>query len=147
MRRIRLLLVVAIVIVLLLIAVPANAAPASGAPPPACTQWYTVQCGDTLSRIAARFGTSTSKLAQWNGIWNANLIYAGQALCVRWGAPHPPPPPPPHPGGFNYTVRPGDMLRLIAARFGFGTWQLANINGIANPDRIYVGQVLWIPAH
>jgi LysM repeat protein len=150
MRRIRFLLVVAIAVVLFLIAVPTYAAPPAG---PAhggstCTQWYTVQCGDTLAKIASWYGTSVWALAQRNGIPNINKIYAGQVLCVRWGGPPPPPPPPPpHPGGFWYRVQPGDMLRIIAARYGWGTWYLANVNHIPNPDVIYVGQMLWIPAH
>ena len=146
MRRVRLLLIVVTVIVLLLIAVPANAAPAATAGGPGCVQWYTVQCGDTLNKIAARFGTSTWALARINGISNPNVIFAGQTICVRVGAP-PPPPPPPHSGGFWYTVHPGEMLRIIAARYGWGTWHLANVNHIPNPDVIYAGQVLWIPPH
>jgi nucleoid-associated protein YgaU len=30
---------------------------------------------------------------------------------------------------------------------GWGVWQLANANGIANPDKIFAGQQLWIPCH
>ena len=53
MRRVRLLLIVVTAIVLLLIAVPAYAAPAATAGGPGCVQWYTVQCGDTLNKIAS----------------------------------------------------------------------------------------------
>jgi murein DD-endopeptidase MepM/ murein hydrolase activator NlpD len=41
-----------------------------------------VQRGDTLSRIAARFGTTVSALAAANGITNTARIYAGQALTI-----------------------------------------------------------------
>ncbi|WP_337827077.1 LysM peptidoglycan-binding domain-containing protein [Pseudonocardia sp. TMWB2A] len=45
-------------------------------------------------------------------------------------------------GSGSYTVRSGDTLSGIAARHGT-TWQnLARINGISNPDRIYPGQNL-----
>lgn len=46
-------------------------------------QYYTIQSGDTLSEIAARYGTSVSQLQSWNGIKNANLIYAGQKIRVK----------------------------------------------------------------
>lgn len=45
--------------------------------------YYTVQSGDTLSGIAAKYGTTYQKLAQMNGIANPNKIYAGQKLRVK----------------------------------------------------------------
>ena len=46
-------------------------------------QYYTVQSGDTLSGIAAKYGTSYQKVAQLNGISNPNVIYVGQRLRVK----------------------------------------------------------------
>lgn len=43
---------------------------------------YTIKSGDTLSGIAARFGTSVSALASINGIANPNRIYAGTTITV-----------------------------------------------------------------
>lgn len=43
---------------------------------------YTVQSGDTLSRIARRFGVEMTVLARVNGITNANRIYVGQVLTI-----------------------------------------------------------------
>ena len=43
---------------------------------------YTVKSGDTLSGIAARYGTTYQKLAQLNGISNPNLIYPGQKIKI-----------------------------------------------------------------
>lgn len=45
--------------------------------------YYTVKSGDTLSAIASKYGTTVSQLVSWNGIKNANLIYAGQKLRVK----------------------------------------------------------------
>jgi LysM repeat protein len=55
-----------------------------------CT-YYTVQRGDWLKTIAARFGVSWQLLAQVNGLYNANYIYAGQKLAIPCAQPYPPP--------------------------------------------------------
>jgi LysM repeat protein len=139
MRRVYGIACIVAILALLFVAVPASAAPAQSAGGSGCGQFYTVRSGDTLYRIAVRFGTSVSALVNLNGLSNPNLIYAGQTLCVKPGGQVP--------WGFLYTVQRGDMLRTIAARYGWSTWYLANVNHIANPDRIYVGQVLLIPYH
>ena len=41
---------------------------------------YQVRWGDTMSGIAARYGMNAWSLAQSNGIYNLNWIYAGQRL-------------------------------------------------------------------
>lgn len=46
-------------------------------------QYYTVKSGDTLSGIAAKYGTSYQHLAQLNGIADPNKIYAGQKIRVK----------------------------------------------------------------
>lgn len=43
---------------------------------------YTVKSGDTLSGIAAKYGTTYQKLASYNGIANPNLIYPGQKITI-----------------------------------------------------------------
>ncbi len=48
--------------------------------PTSGSQYYTVRSGDTLSRIASRYGTSYQTLAKLNGIKNPNRIYRGQSI-------------------------------------------------------------------
>ncbi|MCH8068926.1 MAG: LysM peptidoglycan-binding domain-containing protein [Candidatus Marinimicrobia bacterium] len=43
---------------------------------------YTVRKGDTLGRIALRYGTSVSKIKRWNGIKRGDYIYPGQKLVI-----------------------------------------------------------------
>lgn len=43
---------------------------------------YTVQSGDTLSALSARFGVSIAALEQGNGLSDVNLIVVGQVLNV-----------------------------------------------------------------
>ena len=45
--------------------------------------YYTVQQGDTLTFIAAKFGTTIGVLCDLNNITNPNLIYRGQRLKIR----------------------------------------------------------------
>lgn len=96
---------------------------------------YYVQAGDTLSAIATKFGTTVSILVSLNHISNPNVIYVGQKIYVGEATQ----------GQSNaYTVQAGDTLSGIAAKFGT-TWQaLAQKNGLANPNVIYVGQTLTI---
>lgn len=47
---------------------------------------YTVQNGDTLSAIAARFGTTYQSIAEANGIVPPYTIYPGQVLKIPSGA-------------------------------------------------------------
>ena len=48
--------------------------------------------------------------------------------------------------GVWYTVSPGDWLSRIAAQFGTTVAAIAQANHLHNPNLIYVGQRLWIPA-
>jgi len=43
---------------------------------------YIVRCGDTLWRIARMYGTTPWAIANRNGIYNINYIYAGQRLVI-----------------------------------------------------------------
>jgi LysM repeat protein len=100
-----------------------------------CVQSHVVQRGETLNRIARTYNTSVGALQSINGIGNANRIYAGQTLCVSQTTS----------GGTRYVVQAGDRLGAIARRYGVDLTVLARVNGIANVNRIYVGQVLIIP--
>ncbi|TMD59356.1 MAG: LysM peptidoglycan-binding domain-containing protein [Chloroflexi bacterium] len=43
---------------------------------------YSVRFGDTLSAIAMRYRTTWQRLAPYNHIANANLIFPGQQVCI-----------------------------------------------------------------
>lgn len=46
---------------------------------------YTVRRGDNLFRIGARYGVTYHYLAQLNGIYNGNYVWAGQVISVPCG--------------------------------------------------------------
>ncbi len=48
--------------------------------------------------------------------------------------------------GTYYVVCYGDTLFSIGRQFGVNPFYIAQVNGIANPNFIYAGQVLYIPA-
>ncbi|WP_338930485.1 LysM peptidoglycan-binding domain-containing protein [Streptomyces netropsis] len=96
---------------------------------------YTVKSGDTLTAIAARFGTTVEQLVKWNNIPNPDLIKVGQQLIVARAD---------SPQETRYTVQSGDTLTAIAARFGTTVEQLVKWNNIPNPDLIKVGQQLIV---
>jgi LysM repeat protein len=54
-------------------------------PPGGGRQTYRVQAGDTLSAIAARFGTDWQTLARQNGLDNPHLIHPNQQLHIGGG--------------------------------------------------------------
>ncbi|MBN1246626.1 MAG: LysM peptidoglycan-binding domain-containing protein [Anaerolineae bacterium] len=63
--------------------------PEATATPAAGERTYTVQRGDTLTQIAARFGTSVAALSRLNSIANPSQIYVGQVLRLTGTAPAP----------------------------------------------------------
>ena len=80
--------------VLVVPAVGGAAAPGVGAPTsPSVYASYTVQTGDSLAAIAAKYGMTYFELAQLNNIENPDAIDVGQVLTVP-GPPEPPPPAP-----------------------------------------------------
>lgn len=113
---------------------------------------HVVQPGENMFRIALRYNVSIAAISQANNISNPNLIFVGQSLLIPGTtggtaptpAPSQPTPPPNTGAGTTYTVQRGDTLATIARRFGTNFAAIAAANGIANPNLIYVGQVLTI---
>lgn len=145
-------------------AAPAPTTPAPAAPAPAApATTYKVVAGDSLSGIAARFGTTTRNLMALNGITDANRIRIGQVLTIAGAAapatpapstpapttpapstPAPTTPAPNASGTTSYTVVARDTLSGIASRFGTTSRTLMTLNGITDANRIRIGQVLTI---
>lgn len=94
-------------------------------PPAACSgTLYTVVEGDTLTSIAAEFGTAVANILTINQqITNPDLIFPSQLICI---------PPALQCKGPIYTVVSGDTLTSIAAQFNTS---LAALEGTQQPDR------------
>ncbi|MBL8058349.1 MAG: LysM peptidoglycan-binding domain-containing protein [Anaerolineales bacterium] len=107
---------------------PTTASPA--APAAAGAGSYRVQAGDTLFRIALRFGTTVAALQAANGLTGTQIL-PGQLLAI------------PAAGG-RYVVQAGDTLFRIALRSGTTVAALQAANGLRGTT-IYPGQVLSLP--
>lgn len=105
---------------------------------------YVVQQGDTLLKIAVRFGTSIAAIKLANGLIS-DLIFIGQTLKIPTTGSSVAATPSASNCPQLYTVTSGDTLKIIAARCGVDLATLIAANRLVNPDLIFVGQTLVIP--
>ncbi len=120
----------------------------SGSADAALAATTTVRPGDTLSAIAARYGTTVAALAAVNGITNPNQIFAGATIEIPGPAPAAAPSPAPNaaaPSGAFVVVHNGDTLTSIAARYRTTVSDLVSVNKITNPDLVFAGAHLVLP--
>ena len=94
---------------------------------------YTIQSGDTLYKLALKYGTSIEALMTLNNI-KSHLIYPGQQIKI------------PSSGNDRiiYTVKAGDSLYFISLRYNVSIDSIKKANNLKS-DLIYVGQQLIIP--
>ena len=127
----------------------------NGASTTATATYYTVQSGDTLSGIAVEYNTTTATLTSLNNLSNPNLIYVGQRLLVKSASTAAASSATSTAtstasatstssttSATTYTVKSGDTLSSIASSHNTTTAALTSLNSLANPNLIYVGQVL-----
>ena len=98
----------------------------------------TVQSGETLSDIAARYGVSINSLMRLNGIRNSDHVEAGQTLRLPGSIAA---------GKGRHNVRSGDTLSGIAAQYRVGERQLMALNGLSSADHVEIGQTLKLPSN
>lgn len=103
---------------------------------------YTIQSGDSLSKIAQEINASTNisiaAIEAANPTINAANLQIGQVLSIPTSiGKH-----------FNYTIQSGDsfskIVENIKAAAGVTYQQIAQANSI-DPDKIFVGQMIQIP--
>ena len=94
--------------------------------------WYVVRRGDSLSRIAQRFGATVAGLRRLNGL-KSSTIHPGQKLRLQ----------PEQIEGGPHVVRLGDTLSEIALKYGTTIRRLKALNRLGS-DRIRVGDSLKV---
>ncbi|MBK3719002.1 LysM peptidoglycan-binding domain-containing protein [Staphylococcus arlettae] len=108
--------------------------------------YYTVKSGDSLSSIAAKYGTSYQKIMSLNGL-NNYVIYPGQRLKVSGTTSSSTSDSTSSNTSTSkttyYTVKSGDSLSAIAAKYGTTYKKIMELNGL-NDYFIYPGQRLKV---
>lgn len=104
---------------------------------------YIVQSGDTLYKIAVRFGTTTSEILAANTDIIPEQLQVGQVICVPI---QPQVEASPCPIGTSpYEIKRGDTLAAIATRFNTNVESILVANPGIIPERLNIGQVICIP--
>jgi LysM repeat protein len=111
---------------------------------------HRVAYGETLTGIAARYGTSVDLLARRNRLADASRIYVGQLLRISGrqpgnGSHRQPGRTPARPSFGVHRVRSGETLSGIALRYRVSMPAIAEANHLANTSFIRTGQELRIP--
>jgi LysM repeat protein len=103
---------------------------------------HVVQPGESLSEIAAAYGVTMSALMAANNIGNSDYIYSGQRLVIPGGDSG---YSSSYSGSGSYvTVSRGDSLSLIASLNGMTVNELMQLNGLSNPNHVWIGQRLLV---
>ena len=93
---------------------------------------HTVEQGETLSTIAAKYGLKTETLMWENNIGNANMVVVGQKLVV------------PPVDGISYTAKSGDALDSLAKKYNISVDAIIAQNNLTS-NTLVTGQHLFLP--
>ncbi|GEM_PF-6071505 len=118
---------------------PAKLPPDPGPTPGGDTTVYIVQAGDSLWKIAQKFGTTIDAVAKANNIDPTVALFPGQKLVI------PLPPANPPSDGTVYTVQAGDTLWKIAQKYGTTIDVIAKANNLDPNKYLMIGQKIVIP--
>lgn len=120
-----------------------------------CANYHIVGNGETLSGIAYSYGVALQELLGYNNIYNSNIVYIGQRICLPARA---------QPGGYivqpasyqsfempanahYHTVVGGESLHYIAQQYGVNYLDIMRSNNLNNAELIWAGQRLYIPGY
>src|SRR5207245_4034534 len=95
--------------------------PEATPPPPAKPTTHTVEEGETLRMLAARFGISPDTIMAANGLRDPDLLKVGQDLLIL------------PTDGVLYTLKDGESIRRVAERFGIETIDIVKANDLGDP--------------
>ena len=96
---------------------------------------HSVRRGDSLWKLASRYGTTVDRIKRDNGL-RSDRLHVGQRLRVNTGIPE---------GSRTYSVRRGDTVGKIAKAHRVSVNSMLRVNGLSSRSKIYPGQTLIIP--
>lgn len=135
--------------------VPGYGHPGGGYGPPmhagyGCPNFHVVTAGDTLSSIAYHYGVGLRDLLSLNRLYNQDIVYVGQKICLPGYTPQPvgnvgygPPPS----QGYYHTVAAGESVYGIASQYGVNQAEIMRVNRLPYSGLIFSGQQLTIPGY
>ena len=95
---------------------------------------HTVEEGETILTLADQFGVSPETIMSANSLRNPDLLQVGQDLVIL------------PTDGVLYTLRPGESIRQVAARFEVDTTDIVKANDLgSDPDMVQPGTLLVVP--
>jgi LysM repeat protein len=119
-----------------------------------CTNYHTVTVGESLSSIAWDYNTTLQALLRDNNLYNQDILFVGQTLCVPAGSSrgYTPQDASYRSGSvpanvYYHTVSNGETLSSIAYRYGVNQWNIVQANNLSNAAFIWAGQQLIIPSY
>lgn len=95
--------------------------------------YYRIQRGQNLYRLSKTFGVTVEALVSANAISDVRRIPTGMLLYIPAVSPA---------GQATYLVASNDTLYSIARSFGMTVEYLAQLNGLAPPYNVFIGQYL-----
>ncbi|MDX2271065.1 MAG: LysM peptidoglycan-binding domain-containing protein [Cyanobacteriota bacterium] len=117
---------------------------------------YTVKARDTLETIAQRFKVAQTDIIQATPLTTPNFLQIGQQLLIpgdvkqlltlqREPQPMATQPQPIQKSPFTHTVQAGETVERIASLYGVTQQAIIQVNQLANPGWLSLGQKLTIP--
>ena len=97
----------------------------------------TIQPGDTFWLLSQRYGTTMATLEALNPELDPRRLTPGTQIRVPFIPPR---------AIASYIVQPGDTLWAIARRTGTNVHYLLVLNNLTNPDLLFAGQRIFVPA-
>lgn len=136
---------------------PSNAVARTAAPAPA--DRYRIVAGDTISKIASRFGVTEQSILTANGFGRSSIIYAGstlaipgriapasvseKAMTVAPGAASASSLPA---AAARHVIKKGETIAAVADSYRVSIQDVLSANGLGWSSIIYAGRELVIPA-
>jgi LysM repeat protein len=118
-----------------------------------CQNYHIVTPGQTLSDIAYDYGLTIRALLNHNNLYDSDLVYVGQRICLPTSKGYQPKPASyrrdygPPADAYYHPVTTGETLHIIAERYGVSYLDIMRTNNVNKAGFIIAGQRLAIPGY